>query len=132
MPTSRRATKADPAKQTDSAPSSVSKAPSKRASAASAKAEEPKSPKSPKQRKPAKPKEKKQDVKKQQEEAPAAVAARPKLPVWAQFPLLATLSFSMASMGYSLLGAVTKGELAAVSRSQDTWGEVAILAGWRL
>ena len=57
---------------------------------------------------------------------------RPKLPVWAQFPLATTLSFAMASLGYSLLGEFTKGELASVSRSQDTWGEVAVLAGWRV
>lgn len=59
-------------------------------------------------------------------------AKRGKLPAWAQFPLAATLSFALASLGYSLLGEVTKGELASVSRSQDTWTEVAILAGWRL
>ncbi|KAF7543991.1 hypothetical protein G7Z17_g10310 [Cylindrodendrum hubeiense] len=53
------------------------------------------------------------------------------LPVAVQFPLAAVLSFSMASLGYSLLGEVTKGELAAVSRSQDTWEEVGLLAGWR-
>lgn len=49
-----------------------------------------------------------------------------------QFPFAATLSFAMASLGYSLLGELTKGELASVSRSQDTWGEVGVLAGWRL
>lgn len=53
------------------------------------------------------------------------------LPVAVQFPLVAVLSFSMASLGYSLLGEVTKGELAAVSRSQETWEEVGLLAGWR-
>lgn len=49
-----------------------------------------------------------------------------------QFPLAATLSFATASLGYSLLGEFSKGELAAVSRSQDTWVEVGVLAGWRL
>ncbi|KPM37759.1 hypothetical protein AK830_g8796 [Neonectria ditissima] len=58
-------------------------------------------------------------------------ARRSALPVAVQFPLLATLSFCLASLGYSLLGEVTKGELAAVSRSQDTWTEVGVLAGWR-
>lgn len=62
--------------------------------------------------------------------APQAVAS--KLPPAAQFPLAVTLSFAMASIGYSLLGEVSKGDLAAVSRSQDTWGEIAILTSWRL
>jgi hypothetical protein len=67
--------------------------------------------------------------------APHAAPAlrQPKrLPVVVQFPLVATLSFAMASLGYSLLGEMTKGELASVSRSLDTWGEVGVLAGWRL
>lgn len=59
-------------------------------------------------------------------------AHRSKLPVVLQFPLAVTLSFAMASLGYSLLGEVTKGELASVSRSQDTWGEVGVLAAWRV
>ena len=62
--------------------------------------------------------------------APKAVAS--KLPPFAQFPLAVTLSFAMASIGYNLLGEVSKGDLAAVSRSQDTWEEVGVLAGWRL
>lgn len=70
------------------------------------------------------------------EAAPAVLAAqdrrRSTLPPMLRFPLAATLSFAVASLGYSLLGEVTKGELAAVSRSQDTWGEVAVLAGWRM
>lgn len=69
--------------------------------------------------------------------APEAAAAhtkkqRAKIPAAAQFPLAATLSFAMASLGYSLLGEVSKGELASVSRSQDTWVEVGVLAGWRM
>lgn len=68
--------------------------------------------------------------------APAALAAtdrrRSALPPPLRFPLAATLSFAVASLGYSLLGEVTKGELAAVSKSQETWEEVAVLAGWRL
>lgn len=63
---------------------------------------------------------------------PADAQVQRRLPVAAQFPLVATLSFAMASLGYSLLGEVSKGELASVSRSQDTWSEVAVLAGWRL
>lgn len=57
---------------------------------------------------------------------------RSALPPVLRFPLAATLSFAVASLGYSFLGEVTKGELATVSRSQDTWAEVGVLAGWRL
>lgn len=55
-----------------------------------------------------------------------------KVPVVVKFPLAVILSFAMSTTGYSLLGEVTKGELASVSRSQDTWGEVGLLAGWRV
>ena len=113
MPPRRRA--ASSASKGDTPSSSVSKASSK----AAAKAEEVQE----------KAVEKKEDVK---AVAHDAATKRPKLPAWAQFPLAATLSFAMASLGYSLLGEVTKGELARVSRSQDTWVEVGILAGWRL
>ena len=67
---------------------------------------------------------------------PAVLAAKDRrrsaLPPALRFPLAATLSFAVASLGYSLLGEVTKGELASVSRSQDTWVEVGVLSGWRL
>lgn len=67
--------------------------------------------------------------------APAAAAQTKggsKLPSCVQFPLAVVLSFAFASLGYNLLGTVTKGELASVSRSQDTWEEIALLAGWRM
>ena len=64
--------------------------------------------------------------------AVAGVAPSSKLPSALQLPLAVTLSFAMASIGYNLLGEFSKGDLAAVSRSQDTWAEVGILAGWRL
>ncbi|KAM0562143.1 hypothetical protein ACHAPJ_002587 [Fusarium lateritium] len=54
------------------------------------------------------------------------------IPLQAQFPLAIATSFVLASLGYSLLGELTGGELAAISRSQDTWGEVSLLAGWRM
>ncbi|KAL2693799.1 hypothetical protein Neosp_000362 [[Neocosmospora] mangrovei] len=54
------------------------------------------------------------------------------IPDKAQFPLAVATSFAMASLGYSLLGELTGGQLAAISRSQDTWGEVTLLAGWRV
>lgn len=57
---------------------------------------------------------------------------RSSIPPLAKFPLAVLLSFAMSSTGYSLLGEYTKGELASVSRSQDTWTEVGLLAGWRV
>ncbi|CAM1505416.1 Fc.00g110530.m01.CDS01 [Cosmosporella sp. VM-42] len=61
-----------------------------------------------------------------------ALRHRSTLPAPAKFPLVVVLSFAMSSLGYSLLGEVTKGELAGVSRSQDTWVEVGVLSGWRV
>ncbi|KAF4121189.1 Conserved hypothetical, protein [Geosmithia morbida] len=55
-----------------------------------------------------------------------------KLPEWSRFPAVALTSFGLASLGYSVLGAVTNGELQARSRLQESWGEVGVLAGWRL
>lgn len=54
------------------------------------------------------------------------------LPVVLQFPLVTMLSFVAASLGYSLLAEVTKGELGRVSRSQDTWQEIALMSSWRV
>ncbi|KAI5465554.1 hypothetical protein BGZ63DRAFT_107838 [Mariannaea sp. PMI_226] len=59
-------------------------------------------------------------------------ARRSALPVMVQFPLVTVLSFVMASLGYSFLAEVTKGDLATVSRTQESWEEVAVLAGWRV
>jgi hypothetical protein len=49
------------------------------------------------------------------------------VPHKAKFPLAIATSFAMASLGYSLLSELTNGELAALSRTQDTWEEVALL-----
>ncbi|KAI9166686.1 hypothetical protein HJFPF1_02800 [Paramyrothecium foliicola] len=46
--------------------------------------------------------------------APATLQLQRRLPVAAQFPLVSILSFAIASLGYSLLGEVSKGELAAI------------------
>ncbi|KAF4438462.1 hypothetical protein F53441_12785 [Fusarium austroafricanum] len=54
------------------------------------------------------------------------------VPRQAQFPLAVATSFVMASLGYSLLAELTNRELARYSRSQDTWQEVLLLAGWRV
>ncbi|KAF4587778.1 hypothetical protein GQ602_004471 [Ophiocordyceps camponoti-floridani] len=48
------------------------------------------------------------------------------------FPLLVVASFCLASWGYSLVGEVSGGRLAAVSRSQESGGEIAVLVGWRM
>ncbi|KEY70262.1 hypothetical protein S7711_04370 [Stachybotrys chartarum IBT 7711] len=54
------------------------------------------------------------------------------VPVVAQFPLAAIMSFAAASMGYSLMNELTGSELSAAIRTQDTWAEVGVLATWRL
>ncbi|KAJ0286496.1 hypothetical protein CBS470a_005882 [Colletotrichum nupharicola] len=57
---------------------------------------------------------------------------RSHLPTALQFPLVAVLSFSISSLCYSFLSEWSRGELAGISKSLDTWGEVATLAGWRI
>ncbi|PNY28679.1 Uncharacterized protein TCAP_01389 [Tolypocladium capitatum] len=57
---------------------------------------------------------------------------RGKLPAAVQFPVAAAMSFAIAGLGYGVVGELSKGELASVTRSQDTWEGVAVLAGWRL
>ncbi|GKU05933.1 hypothetical protein FLAG1_06341 [Fusarium langsethiae] len=57
---------------------------------------------------------------------------RDMVPHKAKFPLAIATSFAMASLGYSLLSELTNAELAGLSRTQDTWEEVALLAGWRI
>jgi hypothetical protein len=66
------------------------------------------------------------------EGAPTEAAHAAKIPTLIQFPLVAAISFTTASLGYSLVAELTKGELAGVSRSQETWQEIGILAGWRV
>ncbi|GJC86466.1 hypothetical protein ColLi_09304 [Colletotrichum liriopes] len=57
---------------------------------------------------------------------------RSHLPTALQFPLVTVLSFSISSLCYSFLSEWSRGELAGISKSLDTWGEVATLAGWRI
>ncbi|KAJ0298803.1 hypothetical protein COL5a_009445 [Colletotrichum fioriniae] len=57
---------------------------------------------------------------------------RSHLPKALQFPLVTVLSFSISSLCYSFLSEWSRGELAGISKSLDTWGEVATLAGWRI
>ncbi|TDZ24251.1 hypothetical protein Cob_v003034 [Colletotrichum orbiculare MAFF 240422] len=57
---------------------------------------------------------------------------RSHLPTVLQFPLVTVLSFCISSLCYSLLSEWSRGELAGISKSLDTWVEVAVLAGWRV
>ncbi|KAK8021471.1 hypothetical protein PG990_006609 [Apiospora arundinis] len=55
-----------------------------------------------------------------------------KLPGPLQFPLVVILSLAFSSVGYSLVYPWTKGVLADHARVLDSWGEVALLTGWRV
>lgn len=65
-------------------------------------------------------------------EAPSKAARSARIPSLVVFPLVAGISFITASLGYSVVSELTKGELATVSRSQETPEEIYILAGWRV
>ncbi|KAF3770011.1 hypothetical protein M406DRAFT_231144, partial [Cryphonectria parasitica EP155] len=54
------------------------------------------------------------------------------LPSLFQFPLVAILSFSISSLGYSFINEFTRGELATVMRTLETPREVGTMAAWRL
>lgn len=53
-------------------------------------------------------------------------------PVVLQFPQVVALSLALSSLGYSLLGRAMPGELTEAWKSLDTWGDVAIVTGWRV
>lgn len=55
-----------------------------------------------------------------------------KLPAPLQFPLVAILSFSISSLGYSFLTEFTKGEMSSYSRTFENQNELAIMTVWRL
>ncbi|SPO00519.1 uncharacterized protein DNG_03267 [Cephalotrichum gorgonifer] len=55
-----------------------------------------------------------------------------KLPAPVQFPLVVILSLTVSSLGQSLLGTLTQGELAAVSKPLDTGEDIALVTGWRI
>lgn len=54
------------------------------------------------------------------------------LPAILRFPIVAILSFSISSMGYSFINEFTSGELATIVRTLATRQEVAIMTAWRL
>lgn len=65
-------------------------------------------------------------------EVPSKAARSARIPSLVVFPLVAGISFITASLGYSVVAELTNGELATVSRSQETPEELYILAGWRV
>jgi hypothetical protein len=62
--------------------------------------------------------------------APSRRASR--LPKQVQFPLIVILSFSMSSLGYSMLNEGTKGELVAIAKAPESKYQMALLAAWRM
>lgn len=54
------------------------------------------------------------------------------LPAMLRFPIVAILSFSISSMGYSFINEFTKGELATIVRTMETPRELGIMTVWRL
>ncbi|KYK60166.1 hypothetical protein DCS_01301 [Drechmeria coniospora] len=55
-----------------------------------------------------------------------------KVPSPLRFALATAMSFVIASLGYSIVSELSEGELASLSRRQDTWGELAMLVSWRI
>lgn len=49
-----------------------------------------------------------------------------------KFPLVAILSFSISSLGYSFINEFTRGELATVMSTVDTSRDMWIMVGWRI
>lgn len=66
------------------------------------------------------------------ESANAPAERRSTLPPVLQFPLVAILSFSISSLGYSFINEFTQGELATVMRTLETPRELGIMTAWRL
>lgn len=72
-------------------------------------------------------------ISKQPESAmPAPTPRNSGLPAVLRFPIVAILSFSISSMGYSFINEFTKGELATIVRTFETPREVGIMTAWRL
>lgn len=65
-------------------------------------------------------------------DAPASAQRRSRLPSVIQFPLVAILSFSVSSLGYSFINEFSQGELATVMRTWNTSREVGIMTAWRV
>ncbi|GAB0131803.1 hypothetical protein EsDP_00000262 [Epichloe bromicola] len=55
-----------------------------------------------------------------------------KLPCAAHFPLTVALSFALSTLGSVVMSQVSLGELQSLTRSPDTWSEVALLTSWRI
>lgn len=70
----------------------------------------------------------------EEEETAAGVveSTEGKLPFAMQFPLILALNFALSSLGRMIISQVSNGELELLTRTQDTRGEVALVAGWRM
>jgi hypothetical protein len=66
------------------------------------------------------------------EGADSPAERRSTLPPVLQFPLVAILSFSISSLGYSFINEFAPGELATVMRTLETPRELGIMTAWRL
>ncbi|KAG5974293.1 hypothetical protein E4U55_008240 [Claviceps digitariae] len=55
-----------------------------------------------------------------------------KLPGAAQFPLTVALSFALSTLGSVVMSQVRQVNFQSLTRSPDTWNEVAILTSWRI
>ncbi|KAJ0109191.1 hypothetical protein J7T55_009522 [Diaporthe amygdali] len=66
------------------------------------------------------------------ESTAAPAERRSTLPPVLQFPLVAILSFSISSLGYSFINEFTQGELATIMRTLETPRELGIMTAWRL
>lgn len=66
------------------------------------------------------------------ERSSKAVDAGSKLPRLLAFPLTVALSLALSTLGGLIIPQVSRSQLDSLTRTPDTWGEAAILAGWRI
>lgn len=59
-------------------------------------------------------------------------SAVPEPPVALQFPQVVALSLALSSLGYSLLARAKPDEMDQTWKPLETWGDVAIVTGWRM
>ncbi|KHN99586.1 uncharacterized protein MAM_02439 [Metarhizium album ARSEF 1941] len=64
--------------------------------------------------------------------AEAVESGNGRLPCAVQFPLTVALRFALSTLGRIVISQVSSGELESLTRSQDTWGEVALVTGWNI
>ncbi|KAG6007780.1 hypothetical protein E4U21_005498 [Claviceps maximensis] len=71
-------------------------------------------------------------VKKVKQVAQLAGGTGSRLPGAAQFPLTLALSFALSTLGSVVMSQVSQRTLQSLTRSSETWNEVAILTSWRI